>query len=150
MVRNVRQQPRPSHVSLTKSEARSIFQRKLHFLKIFIETLGIPAHKVNLRGLSAQVAAEFGTSQKVVRDIWNHKTWRKTTRHLWGLDSEFDISSSSEIPDQSSPNAVHKDTENNDFPGQDLNEHSSIVDDIWTSSDSILASISTTSDLDSF
>mmetsp|Transcript_34889 Transcript_34889/g.54535 ORF Transcript_34889/g.54535 Transcript_34889/m.54535 type:complete len:185 (+) Transcript_34889:79-633(+) len=30
-----------------------------------------------------EVGRMFGVSSKVVRDIWNRKTWARATRHLW-------------------------------------------------------------------
>jgi hypothetical protein len=32
---------------------------------------------------SVFVANLFDVSPKTIRDIWNHRTWQKETRHLW-------------------------------------------------------------------
>lgn len=36
------------------------------------------------------LAEQFGVSMKTVRDIWNHKSWGKATKHLWEDDQTSD------------------------------------------------------------
>jgi hypothetical protein len=36
-----------------------------------------------MRGQSTAVALKFNISFKTVKDIWQHKTWKHATYHLW-------------------------------------------------------------------
>jgi hypothetical protein len=47
------------------------------------EVVANPNAKGTLKGKSIAISERFGVSAKAVRDIWNHRTWKYATSHLW-------------------------------------------------------------------
>jgi hypothetical protein len=39
-----------------------------------------------LTGKASAIARAYNVSPKAIRDIWNHRTWRAETRHMWTSD----------------------------------------------------------------
>jgi hypothetical protein len=55
-----------------------------------------------LKGRSATVAKFYNVSPKAIRDIWNHKTWKYATFHIWSgtfgpATTKFGFSSCSQV-----------------------------------------------------
>ena len=62
---------------LTNQQAAEIFQLR-------INTGVLDSSRQHLfTSRSAQVSKMYGVSPKAVRDIWNMRTWRHATKHLW-------------------------------------------------------------------
>lgn len=68
---------------LTNQQAAEIFQLRLSF--------GIldSSRQHLFTSRSAQVSKIYGVSPKAVRDIWNMRTWRHATKHLWTLQDRL-------------------------------------------------------------
>jgi hypothetical protein len=66
---------------MTAEQAEEIYVCKLALLK---GRNGSPE-----RGQSLHVSRIFQVSPKAVRDIWNHRTWKIATQHLWRSIAPF-------------------------------------------------------------
>ncbi|EKX34999.1 hypothetical protein GUITHDRAFT_118838 [Guillardia theta CCMP2712] len=51
--------------------------------KIYREKPPPPFDKLSLSRRSAEVALQYGTSPKTVRDVWSRRTWTRATTALW-------------------------------------------------------------------
>lgn len=47
----------------------------------------------SVRGKSGPLSSIYGVSSRTIRDIWNRRTWRYATHHLWS-DEELYLKSS--------------------------------------------------------
>jgi hypothetical protein len=83
---------------LTNQQAAEIFQLRLSF-GILDSTR---QHLFTSR--SAQVSKMYGVSPKAVRDIWNMRTWRHATKHLW---TEQDCLREGDKPLVTKPEQIH-------------------------------------------
>ncbi len=68
---------------LTEHAAIKIYECKVSL----IEQLTSDKSIRSLRSHSGQVAKLFGVSSRIVRDIWNHKTWANETAPLCSHES---------------------------------------------------------------
>ena len=66
-------QVRPRAI-LSETLAAEIYSSKIEFLRF---------GRSKISGKSAEIARMHNVSPKAIRDIWNHHTWKKATRHLW-------------------------------------------------------------------
>ncbi len=55
-------------------------------VKLYQMKVSASAQGQSMKGTSGSIAKLFGTSPRVVRDVWNRKTWCYATRHLWHLE----------------------------------------------------------------
>ncbi len=78
---------------LTESNAVKIYEFKLTFRLGQQDMSGLK--QLSLRGQSEPVSKLFGVSSRVVRDIWNRRTWAFVTKPLWSQESAW-ISNSEE------------------------------------------------------
>ncbi len=78
-------------VLLNPALAAEIYAHKAAFLSrlVFATCLRIP----RLNGQSIQLGKRYNASAKTIRDIWNRRTWRFATRHLWSLTDRCQIRS---------------------------------------------------------
>jgi len=74
--------------ALHKSRAVEIYKHKLALMQAFGD--GVYTYRATLRGESIKISAKYGVSSRVVRDIWNHVTWKLETMHLWCHDAPND------------------------------------------------------------
>jgi hypothetical protein len=72
----------PSRMVLSEQTAQEIYRCKLQ-LQAEREDLPHRAARSALRGQSMRISYMFDVSPTTVRDIWNHRTWQRVTRHLW-------------------------------------------------------------------
>jgi hypothetical protein len=72
-------------VFLNHGQAVEIYKRKIEFLNSYPRFFAMGSV---MRGLTSPVAKEFGVTVKTIRDIWNRKTWRCSTNHMWHLDND--------------------------------------------------------------
>ena len=68
---------------LTEAQAVEIYSCKLRLLD------ASERGEVKLRGQSTAVGEKFSISSKTVKDIWQHKTWKYATFHLWPIVMEM-------------------------------------------------------------
>ena len=60
-------------------------------VEIFLYKLSVPTnrhsrpHRSNKKDHSPYVARLYGVSAKTIRDIWNRRSWKTATCHLWPL-----------------------------------------------------------------
>jgi hypothetical protein len=66
-----------SRALLTEAEAVEIYSYKSSS-----STTYSPPHI----GKTASLSKKYNISPKAIRDIWNHRTWRTATRHMWTSD----------------------------------------------------------------
>ncbi len=69
---------------LTRENAIEIYTHKLLMLQASNDKNEYARDSAPLRGRSGSLSEEFHISAKTVRDIWNHRTWKRATCHLWG------------------------------------------------------------------
>lgn len=93
----------PKRVCLRESEVVEIYQFKVNHLQSTSIVSNKPA---SLRGLCIPLASRFNVHPKVVRDIWNRKTWGHVTENLWHLDPDTKFSPASSLNDGGSEAAA--------------------------------------------
>ncbi len=69
---------------LKQSDAVKIYELKLTLRLEQQDTSGLKP--LSLRGQSVPVSKTFGVSSRVVRDIWNRRTWAFVTKPLWSQE----------------------------------------------------------------
>jgi hypothetical protein len=61
---------------LTEAEAVEIYSYKL-----------CSGNDLLLTGRTTSLSRKYNISPKAIRDIWNHRTWRRATRHMWTAEN---------------------------------------------------------------
>ena len=81
---------------LSEELAAELYMHKLAKLNgVEIHARGSLASGQGLKGSSMAVAQMYNVSPKTVRDIWNHKTWKYATWHMWSQTEVDQIAISS-------------------------------------------------------